>query len=61
MEDLNGGKITHSCMMSIGNMALGLIGIGLLTIGTAGVGAITVAALGGLSGAIGMSECRGQI
>ncbi|TPG38844.1 hypothetical protein [Flavobacterium pectinovorum] len=57
----DGGGLTKDCMMAIGLMGLGLVGIGLLGVGTAGFGAIAVASLSGLSGAIGMSACHGQL
>lgn len=58
-EDTSG--LSQECIMAIGAMALGIAGIGLLAVGTAGLGSIAVASLSGLSGAIGMSACHGQL
>lgn len=59
-NDISEGTLTRGCVMAMANMTLALVGIGLLGVGTAGIGAVTVAALGGLSGAIGMKDCHGQ-
>ncbi|QLC67282.1 hypothetical protein LPB248_13515 [Flavobacterium sp. LPB0248] len=58
-EDASG--LSQECIMAIGAMALGIAGIGLLSVGTAGLGSVLVASLSGLSGAIGMSACHGQL